>query len=433
LSTPQPDPPAGFSTPPSTSRAARFFADREWQLVAVATLAATLIHISISASQILLGLGILMLLLYRKKLEFPLFWPRLAAFFLLTLISVLLSPDPWGGRPQIRKFFVFLFIPLIFQVFSIHFDKAFYLIAGWVIAATASGLWGLAQFVMKYREFHQAGLDFYTHYLDRRITGFESHWMTFGALQLSVLSILIAQWCFSSRKLPLWAYSSAFVIGLAILLGWTRSIWIASVVSTAYLIACWRPRIVLLIPVVLVLGYLVAPRPTQQRIQSLVNPHGDTDSNRHRYVTFLTGIEMIKAHPWFGLGPEQIGRQFNNYVPKDLLPLPNGFYGHLHNIYLQYAAERGVPALLVFLWLIGEILVDCWRALRALPPGLSEERFVLQAVIAVTIDILVGGLAEFNLGDSEVLMMFVSVVALGYAAISQSRGRLVRAKDSAGF
>jgi O-antigen ligase len=250
--------------------------------------------------------------------------------------------------------------------------------------------------------------------------------MTFGALQLSVLSILIAQWCFSSRRLPLWAYSSAFVIALAILLGWTRSIWIAALVSTAYLIACWRPRIVLLIPVVLVAGYLVAPQPMQQRIQSLVNPHGDTDSNRHRYVTFLTGIEMIKAHPWFGLGPEQIGRQFNDYVPKDLLPLPNGFYGHLHNIYLQYAAERGIPALLVFLWLIGEILADCWRTLRALPPGLSEERFVLQAVIAVTIGILVGGLAEFNLGDSEVLMMFVSVVALGYAAISQSRGRLVR-------
>jgi O-antigen ligase len=418
---PEQDPPADFSTASKPSGAAHFFADREWQLVAVATLAATLIHISISASQILLGLGTLMLLMYRKKLEFPPIWPPLAAFLFLTIISVLLSPDPWGGRPQIKKFFVFLFIPLIYQVFSTHFDKAFYLIVGWVIAASASGFWGLVQFVMKYRQFQQAGLDFYTHYVERRITGFEGHWMTFGALQLSVLSILIAQWCFSSRKLPLWAYSSAFVISLAILLGWTRSIWVAALVSTAYLIACWRPRIVLVIPVVLVLGYLVAPQSTQQRIDSLVAPHGDTDSNRHRKVTFLTGIEMIKAHPWFGIGPEQIKLQFNNYVPKNLLPLPSGFYGHLHNIYVQYAAERGIPALLVFLWLVGQVLVDCWRTLRALPPGLSEERFVLQAVIAVTIDILVGGLAEFNLGDSEVLMMFVSVVALGYAAISRSQ------------
>jgi putative inorganic carbon (HCO3(-)) transporter len=423
---PEPDPPAHFSTAPKPSGPAHFFADREWQLVAFATLAGALIQVSISACQIVLGLATLMLLLYRKKLEFPPIWPPLAAFLLLTLISALLSPDPWGGRPQIKKFFVFLFIPLIYQVFSTHFDKAFYLIVGWVIAASASAFWGLVQFVMKYRQFQQAGLDFYTHYVERRITGFEGHWMTFGALQLSVLSILIAQWCFSSRKLPLWAYSSAFLISLAILLDWTRSIWIAGIVSTAYLIACWRPRMVLLIPVVLILGYLVAPQPTKQRIQSLVAPHGDTDSNRHRYVTFRTGIEMIKAHPWFGLGPGQIPRQFNDYVPKDLLPLPTGYYGHLHNIYLQYAAERGVPALLVFLWLIGQILVNCWRTLRALPPGLSEERFVLQAVIAVTINILVGGLAEFNTGDSEVLMMFLAVVALGYAAISHSRAQLVR-------
>jgi len=29
------------------------------------------------------------------------------------------------------------------------------------------------------------------------------------------------------------------------------------------------------------------------------------------------------------------------------LPLPNGYYGHLHNIYVHYAAERGVPAAII--------------------------------------------------------------------------------------
>ena len=399
--------------------------NREWQLLAVAVLAGTLIQVSIAASQIFLGLGVLLLLLYRKKLEFPPIWRQLAIFFVLTIISVLVSPDPWGGRPQVKKFFVFLFIPLIYQVFATRFRDAFYLVVGWVMAATASGLWGLVQFAIKYRDFHRQGVDFYTHYVERRITGFEGHWMTFGALQLSVLSILIAQWCFSNRKLPLWAYSSAGVISLAILLGWTRSIWIAGVVSTAYVFAVWRPRMVLLIPVILAAAYFLSPAPMKERAQSLISPHGDTDSNRHRIVTFRAGIEMIKAHPWFGIGPEQIRRQFNDYVPKELLPLPPGFYGHLHNIYVQYAAERGIPALLVFLWLIGQILVDCWKTLRRLPPGVSEERFVLQAVIAVTIDILVGGLFEFNLGDSEVLMMYLSVVALGYAAIRHSQSQLV--------
>lgn len=423
---PSPDNGASFPTEPQGDAGVRFLRDPERQLLWVAVLAATFIQVSIAASQIFLGLGVLLLLIYRRKLQFPPIWRQLAIFFLWTLLSVLVSPDPWGGRPQVKKFFVFLFIPLIYQVFATRFGKVFYLVAGWVLAATASGIWGLVQFALKYRQFHKLGVDFYTHYVERRITGFEGHWMTFGALQLSVLSILIAQWCFSSRKLPLWAYSSAGVISLAILLGWTRSIWIAAVVSTAYLFAVWRPRMVLLIPALLAIGYFAGPQPMKERFQSLLAPHGDTDSNRHRIVTFRTGLEMVKAHPWFGIGPEQIGRQFNDYVPKQLLPLPPGFYGHLHNIYIQYAAERGVPALLVFVWLIGQILVDCWRTLRRLPPGVSEERFVLQAVIAITLDILAGGLFEFNLGDSEVLMMYLSVVALGYAAIRHSQSLLVR-------
>ncbi len=90
-------------------------------MLVVAIIAATLIQVSIAASQVFLGLGIALLLIFRRKLEFPPIWPQLALFFVLTLISVLASPDPWGGRPQIKKFFVFLFIPLIYGVFSSQF------------------------------------------------------------------------------------------------------------------------------------------------------------------------------------------------------------------------------------------------------------------------------------------------------------------------
>ena len=71
---------------------------------------------------------------------------------------------------------------------------------------------------------------------------------------------------------------------------------------------------------------------------------------------------MIRAHPWFGMGPEEVKLQFNNYVPADIpRPLPEGWYGHLHNIYLQYAAERGIPTMLLMLWMLGQILYDCLR------------------------------------------------------------------------
>lgn len=387
-------------------------------LLIIAIAAAALIHVSIAASQVLLGLGILLLLVFRQRLEFPRIWIPLVAFFLWTALADVLSPDPWGGRAQIRKFFVFLFIPFIYGVFVRQFEKVYYLMVAWTATATASGLWGLVQFIMKYEHDKLAPEGFYVAYLRRRITGFESHWMTFGALQLSVFSLLLAQLFFSNRRMPAWAYSSLAVLSATILLGWTRSIWLAAIPATLYLVWCWRPKMTLAVPIIAVLAFVVAPQATRDRMMSLIEPRADVDSNQHRIVTFRTGMEMIKAHPWFGLGPEQIRRNFDSYVPTDIQrPLPVGYYGHLHNIYVQYAAERGIPALVFILWLIGMTIWDCFHGILRIGRARSQELFVLHGTIAVIIGVLVGGLFEYNLGDSEVLMMFLSVVALGYAGV----------------
>jgi O-antigen ligase len=139
-------------------------------------------------------------------------------------------------------------------------------------------------------------------------------------------------------------------------------------------------------------------------------------------------MEMIRAHPWFGLGPEGVKYQFDRYVPKDIpRPLPEGWYGHLHNIYLHYAAERGIPAMLILMWFLGRILYDFLRGLRRLAPGRSDARFVLQGAVAVVVAILIEGFFELNLGDSEVLTMFLVVVGCGYAALEAAHKPEVKA------
>jgi hypothetical protein len=52
-----------------------------------------------------------------------------------------------------------------------------------------------------------------------------------------------------------------------------------------------------------------------------------------------------------------------------------------------------------------------------LPPS-DESRWVLHGAIAVIVAMMVGGYEEVNLGDSEVLAMFLGAVALGYSALS---------------
>ncbi|HEX4748599.1 MAG TPA: O-antigen ligase family protein [Bryobacteraceae bacterium] len=387
-------------------------------LVVVSVAAAAMIHVSIAVSQILLGVGIALTLVFRRRLNFPRIWIPLLALFLWTVLADALCPDPWTGRAQIKKFFVFLFIPLLYGTFARQFSKAFYVVIGWAVTATASGIWSLVQFVQKYYLAKEQGQNFYVTYTGHRITGFESHWLTFGALQLSVLLLLLAQVFFSSRRMPAWAYASIAILSAAILLTWDRSIWLAAVPAVFYLVWCWKPKWTLALPVLIVAAFALAPAGTRDRMISIVNPHGETDSNRHRIVTFLTGVEMVKAHPWFGLGPEEIARNFDKYVPPSVRrPLPVGYYGHLHDVYLQYAAERGIPGLLLLLAFIGLTVWDCAKALRRAGPAKSPQRFLLHGTIAVVVAIMVGGTLEYNLGDSEVLMMFVCVVALGYVAI----------------
>jgi Flp pilus assembly pilin Flp len=59
------------------------------------------------------------------------------------------------------------------------------------------------------------------------------------------------------------------------------------------------------------------------------------------------------------------------------------------------------------------------RALRRLPKD-SDARWVLHGAIAVIIAVMVAGYGEVNLGDSEVLAMFLSVLACGFIAAESS-------------
>jgi O-antigen ligase len=111
-------------------------------------------------------------------------------------------------------------------------------------------------------------------------------------------------------------------------------------------------------------------------------------------------------------------------VPADIQRrLPTGYYGHLHNFYVQYAAESGIASLLLVSWFLSLAGWDGVQAIRSAGKGKSDQVFVLHGSVAVLIGILVGGLFEHNLGDSEVLMMFVCVVGLEYAAIGNLKPR----------
>jgi len=373
---------------------------------------------SIAASHILLGLALAILLISHVPLRLPPIKLPLAVFFAGTILSWVLSGHIHQVVPQIRKLIVFLILLLVTSTFRELFQvRAIVLI--WAGVAALSAVRSLFQFAQKYSDWHGQG-SFYDFYIGQRITGFMSHWMTFGGEEMIVLLMLAALLFFSTaRRWKVAGWLCAAVLSVSLVLGMTRSIFLLGLpVGLMYLLWFWHKWLVAAVPAAAVVLFFAGPTFVRERVTSIVQPHGETDSNMHRMILRRTGLRMIEAHPLFGVGLEMINDRptFESYIPADVpRPLPEGWYGHLHNIYLQFAAERGIPTMLAMMWLIGKVLWDSIGALRRKLAD-PEARWVLHGAIAAILAILAEGLLEYNLGDSEVLTLFLVVVSFAYLA-----------------
>jgi len=211
-----------------------------------------------------------------------------------------------------------------------------------------------------------------------------------------------------------------------LLIAYTRSMWVGAAAGALWLLWFKKKWLVALVPITVAVLLALNVFQVRDRAIAIFRPQiGVLDVTEHRAALRATGWEMIKAHPFVGIGPEQVGKQFLDYAPPSVpRPLPQDWYTkHLHNVYYQYAAERGLPALAALLWFLGQALFDFWRTLKVLPPD-SEARWMLHGALASIIAVMVSAFAEVNLGDSEVLGMFLAVVACAYVIVAEVRSNL---------
>ena len=390
---------------------------RQHAPVYLAGAAAAASVVSIAASQVLLGLALAYLLLNRSHWRWPPVTLPLLLFMGWTLVALAASPDPAAGLPQIKKFYVYLMLFVVFSALR-TLTEIRWLALSWTAGATLSALWGLAQYIQKYLTTPDF---FYFVYSNERITGFQDHWMTFSGLQMMALLVTGSMLLFSrDRGWTFLRTCAASIIALALLIAYTRSMWIGAAAGALWLLWSKKKWLVTLVPLTAVVALALNPFQVRDRAIAIFRPQiGALNVTEHRAALRATGWEMIKAHPLTGIGPEQVGKQFLAYAPPSIpRPLPTDwYYQHLHNVYYQYAAERGLPALAALLWFLFQALFDFWRALRSLAPD-SEARWILHAAIASLVAIMISGYAEVNLGDSEVLGMFLAIVACGYAALA---------------
>ncbi len=356
----------------------------------------TALQISIAAANILLTITLLgwalVVATRAERLQLPtIFWP-LAAYAAATLISAAYSLDPRGSLADSKQLLLFLIVPAVHHL--ARGRRASTMLTVIITVGAVSAAVGIFQYgILEYDN------------LGRRPQGSLTHYMTYSGLLMLVACAAAARILFrrSERAWPALVMPTLLV---ALALTFTRSAWVGACAALALLLALRDFRLVAILPVVAVSFFVLAPASVTDRAYSMLDLQDPT--NRDRLAMLRTGARIVGDHPLTGVGPDMIKKVYSVY--RDPLAV-EAMNFHLHNVPVQIAAERGLPALAIWIWFVGTAVVDLARRF-----GSSAHPAIAASGLAAMAAMLSAGLFEYNFGDSEFLMLLLVLVTLPYAA-----------------
>ena len=363
--------------------------------IALATFVAAL-QVSIALANILLTVtGVLWVALLIKKQErvtAPQWFWLLPAYAALTLMSAVMSLAPVTSIIDSKQLLLFLIVPGVYRL--ARGQRAITIATVIISVGAASAIIGIAQY----------GIFEYDN-LGRRPQGSLTHYMTYSGLLMLVSGMAAARLLFHGRDRT-WPALVMPALLAALALTFTRSAMVGTCVGIGLLLAIKDLRLLLLAPIVAGLFTAVAPEQITARLYSTFDPQNETV--RDRIAMMRTGVRLVRDYPLMGVGPDMVEAVYADYRDPAAVQESNP---HLHNVPIQIAAERGIPALLAWVALIVAVtrgLVHQLRtgAYRSLPAG----------GLAAVGGMLAAGMFEYNFGDSEFLMLWLVLVTLPFAA-----------------
>ena len=354
------------------------------------------LQFSIAIAQILLTVSLIcwvaLIVIERESFEVPsFFWP-LMAYAAITLVATAFSPDPRTSLMACKQMVLFLLVPLVYRF--ARGSNAQTMVTVIVSFAAAAAAVGIFQFgVLHYDN------------LGQRPQGTLGHYMTYSGLLMLVIGTALARILFGERD-RLWAALVVPALAVAIPLTFSRSAEVGACAAVALLFLLKDKRLLAVLPVVALIFFAVAPARVTDRFESIFNLKNPT--NLDRLVMLREGVHMVKDHPLLGIGPNMVLPLYAQYREPDAV---NAVNPHLHNVPLQIAAERGLPALAVWLWFVVALTVALWKQLSD-----KRQRLLAATGLAAVTAMLAAGMFEYNFGDSEFLMLFLVLVTLPFAA-----------------
>lgn len=363
-------------------------------VVVTATLAASLWSIAVAQIGVTVSAALWIAVKSREGrwFEAPGFFLPLVAYAGWTLISAAASVDPAASFWDSRQLLLFLLVPIVATF--LRGERAMRAIDVIIALGAAGAVYGIAQYSL-----------FGHDTLDNRVVGPLSHWMTFSGVLMLVAGAALARLLYPGREW-IWPAIAVPALVVAIFYTYTRNAMLGLVAAVGVLLAERNWRLLLVLPVLAVVFAVVAPDAIMSRVKSIGDLNDPT--SRDRIAMLKSGIHMIQDNHLTGVGPNMVPVVYAEY--RDELAV-NEVNPHLHNVPMQIAAERGLPALALWLWFVVAAARDLWGHLRH-----GQMKSVAGAGVAAMVAMLVAGQFEYNFGDSEFLMLFLGLITMPWAA-----------------
>ncbi|MBI2188273.1 MAG: O-antigen ligase family protein [Acidobacteria bacterium] len=336
----------------------------------------------------------------RARPSAPAFFIPLAVYAGLTLVSSLLSVDPTTSLIDSKQLVLLAIVPAVYDL--ARGPRAATVVDVIISVGAASAVFGIIQYgVLHYDN------------LGQRPQGALTHYMTYSGVLMLVIAAAAARLVFGSRD-RVWPALIMPALVVALALTFTRNAWIGACVAVGVLLVLKDFRLSALLPVVVALLVVLAPEGLLSRLTSTFN--AQDPANQDRFAMIEVGALMVRDHPLTGVGPNMVPEVYAQYRPDYAVNETNP---HLHNVPLQIAAERGLPALAVWIWFMGAATLALFRLFKrssARASSETHERVLASAALASVAAMLAAGLFEYNFGDSEFLMLFLVLITLPFAA-----------------
>ena len=339
----------------------------------------------------------------RTRPAAPPFFVALLVYGLLTLVSSVFSVDPTASFIDDKQLVLLAIVPAVYDI--ARGPRASSVAELVITVGAASALIGILQYgVLHYDN------------LGQRPQGALTHYMTYSGALMLVTTTAAARLIFGARD-RIWPALVMPALVVALALTFTRNAWIGACFATGLLLILKDFRLTALLPAILVVLFVVAPDGVANRLTSTFN--AQDPGNQDRFAMIEVGARIVADRPLTGVGPNMVPRVYEQYRPDYAVNPTNP---HLHNVPLQIAAERGLPALGVWLWFIGVATLALVRMFRQ-----RRERVLAATALAAIAGMLAAGLFEYNFGDSEFLMLFLVLITLPFAAARQDDAAAARA------